>query len=75
MKKTSQNCGSGPNPLHPDRMTAHERRTEIYGLLATALVRLLERDRDLLSQNTGDCSLHFSREQSGIAAPIHRRTA
>ena len=39
-----------PNPLHPDRMTAHERRTELYGLIATAVVRLIDRDRDDLSQ-------------------------
>jgi hypothetical protein len=39
-----------PNPLHPDRMTAHERRTELYGLLATAVVRLLACERDQLPQ-------------------------
>ena len=64
-----------PNPLHPDRMTAHERRTELYGLLATAVVRLKERDRDHLSQNTGDRSLHLPRKQSGTATPTHRRYA
>jgi hypothetical protein len=64
-----------PNALHPDRMTAHERRTELYGLLARALVRLLDRDRDHPSQNTGDSSLHFRREQSGTAAPTQRRSA
>ena len=64
-----------PNPLHPDRMTAHERRTELYGLLATAVVRLAGRDRDDLSQNTGDRSLHLPREQSGTATPTQRRSA
>jgi hypothetical protein len=64
-----------PNPLHPDRMTAHERRIELYGLLATAVVRLIGRDRDHLSQNTGDSSLHFLRKQSGTATPTHRRSA
>ena len=64
-----------PNPLHPDRMTAHGRRTELYGLLATAVVRLKERDRDDLSQNTGDRSLHFPRKQSGTATPTQRRSA
>jgi hypothetical protein len=64
-----------PNPLHPDRMTAHERRTELYVLLAVAVVRLTRRDRDHLSQNTGDSSLHFPRKQSGSATPTQRRSA
>ena len=64
-----------PNPLHPDRMTAHERRTELYGLLAKAVVRLVDRDRDQLSQNCGDSSLHFPRKQSGTATPTQRRSA
>ena len=64
-----------PNPLHPDRMTAHERRSELYGLLATAVVRLTSRDRVDLSQNTGDRSLHFPRKQSGTATPTQRRSA
>ena len=64
-----------PNPLHPDRMTAHERRTELYGLLAKAMVRLVGCDRDHLSQNSGDCSLHFRPERSGTAAPTQRRSA
>ena len=75
MNNSSKNCSAGPNPLHPDRMTAHERRTELYGLLAKAVVRLKERDRDHLSQNTGDCSLHFPRKQSGTATPTQRRSA
>jgi hypothetical protein len=64
-----------PNPLHPDRMTAHERRIELYGLLATAVVRLMGRDRDDLSKDTGDSSLHFLRKQSGTATPTQRRSA
>jgi len=64
-----------PNALHPDRMTAHERRTELYGLLAKAVVRLVGHERDHPSQNTKDCSLHFARKQSGTAAPTQRRSA
>ena len=64
-----------PNPLHPDRMTAHERRAELYGLLATAVVRLAGRDCDHLSENTGDGSLHFAGKQSGTATPTQRRSA
>jgi hypothetical protein len=64
-----------PNPLHPDRMTAHERRIELYGLLAIAVVRLAGCDRDDLSKNAGDSSLHFPRKQSGTATPTQRRSA
>jgi len=75
MKIARHDRASGPNPINPDRMTAHERRTELYGLLATAVVRLFDRDRDHPSQNTGDSSLHFRPEQSGTAAPTQRRSA
>lgn len=34
-----------PNPLPPDQMTAVERRTELCGLLALGLVRLMQRQR------------------------------
>ncbi len=75
MKNQPQSSGSGPNPLPPDRMTAHERRTELYSLLAKAVVRLVDLDRDPLSQNSGDSSLHFPRKQSGTATPTQRRSA
>ena len=66
---------SGPNPLCPERMSPHARREEIYRILATAVVRLKKCDRDHLSQNTGDRSLHFPPKQSGTATPTHRRSA
>lgn len=66
---------SGPNPLCPDRMTADERRAELYRLLARAVMRLTRRNRDHLSQKTGDGSLHFPPEQSGTETPTQRRTA
>ena len=75
MSRTHISPISGPNALHPDRMTAHERRTELYGLLAEAVVRLKARDRDHLAQNTADSSLHFPFEQSGTATPTQRRFA
>lgn len=75
MNNSSKNCGAGPNPLHPDRMTAHERRAELYGLLAKAVVRLMDSDRDHLSQKSRDCSLHFRPAQSGTAGPTQRRSA
>jgi hypothetical protein len=64
-----------PNPLHPDRMSASERRTELYALLAAGLIRLLKRDRDDTSASGGDSSLHFCPEQSGTAGPTQRRSA
>lgn len=64
-----------PNPLNPDRMTAHERLTELYGLLAIAVARLNNREGDQLSQNRRDSSLHFPFEQSGTATPTQRRSA
>ncbi len=64
-----------PNPLHTDRMTAHERRTELHGLLARAALRLMGRDRDHPSRNNGDGSLHFPPKQSGTATPTQRRSA
>ena len=75
MSRNPNNASSGPNPLRPDRMTAHERRTELYGLLAKAVVRLMDSDCDHLSDNTGDGSLHFPRKQSGTATPTQRRSA
>jgi hypothetical protein len=73
--KNDQTLTRRPNPLHPDRMTAHERRTELYGLLAIAVVRLIDRDRDNLSEKSGDSSLHLCPEQSGTAGPTRRRSA
>ena len=63
------------NPLHPDGMTAHERRTELNGLLATAVVRLVQRNRDDTVADGGDSSLHFRPEQSGTAGPTQREYA
>ena len=64
-----------PNALHPDRMTAHERRTELNGLLATAVVRLVQRDHHDTFAESRDSSLHFQPEQSGTAGPTQRRSA
>jgi hypothetical protein len=61
-------------PIRPET-THSERRTELYGLLAKAVLRFKKRDRDHLSQDTGDSSLHFPRKRSGTAGPTHRRSA
>lgn len=66
---------TGPNPLHPDRMTPTERRAELCRILALGLVRLRLRDRGELSAETGDFPLHNSADQSGHATTAERRTA
>ena len=43
-----------PNPLPPDQMTPAERRAELCGLLALGLIRLLLRERDEPSDETGE---------------------
>lgn len=64
-----------PNPLHPDRMTAHERRAELCGVLALGLVRLRQRGFGQISANIGESRLHYSCEQWLHAAQTDRRTA
>lgn len=64
-----------PNALHPDRMTAQERRAELCRLLALGLIRLRQRDVAQLSDGIGESSLHYPANQSVHATPIHRRTA
>ena len=64
-----------PNPLHPDRMTVHERRSELYGLLALGLRRLFQPDLSQQADPYRESSLHNSDDLSGTAAPMHRRTA
>ena len=75
MSRNPSSPSAGPNTLNPDRMSAHERRTELYGLLATAVVRLVQRDRDDTFADGGDSSLHFPRKQSGTGTPTQRRSA
>ena len=64
-----------PNPLPPDLMTPAERRTELCGLLALGLVRLMQRERDEPSDDTGERCLHYPPDQCRHAIPTHRRNA
>lgn len=64
-----------PNPLHPDKMTAAERRAELGRILAAGLIRLMNAKRVEQSARGGDSSLHFRLDQSGTAAPTQRRSA
>jgi hypothetical protein len=60
---------SGPNPLHPDRMTAPERLDEITDILAAGFMRLRARKSSPLSRDRGESSLDFSPDQRGHARP------
>ena len=69
-----------PNPIHPDRLSAAERRGEACRLLATGLLRLRQResddrDRDDRSRAVPESSLPLSADRSGHATRRNRRTA
>ena len=64
-----------PNPLHPDKMTIHERRAALGRILATGLLRLINANQARRSVKDGDRSLHFRPNQSGTAGPTQRRSA
>jgi hypothetical protein len=64
-----------PNPLHPDLMTPAERRTELCGLLALGLVRLMQRERGEPSDVAGEIRLHYPADRCRHATPTHRRDA
>jgi hypothetical protein len=51
----------------PARLTADERLEEIAQILATGLMRLLERKSSPLSAASGDSSLDFNANRSGRA--------
>lgn len=53
--------------LHPDRMTATERLTEIAKILAAGLQRLTARKSSGKSADFGESSLHIPPDQSGQA--------
>lgn len=64
-----------PNALHPDKMTPTERRAELCGLLALALVRLkLKNETQDAADNRESC-LHSPPDQCLHATPTNRRTA
>jgi hypothetical protein len=56
-------------------MTADARRAELGRILAAGVIRLNAAKSSSLSVENGDSSLHFRPEQSGTAAPTHRRSA
>jgi len=64
-----------PNALHPDQMTPAGRRAELCGLLALGLVRLRMRERDEVSDETGESCLHYPPGQCLHATPTRRRDA
>ena len=64
-----------PNPLHPDRMTVHERRSELHSLLALGLRRFCQVTATQQTDLYGESSLHNSDDLSGTAVPKYRITA
>ena len=57
------------NALDPDRMTAEERLREVGEILASGLIRLRGRRRELRGADARDVSLDFTAGQS-----VHGRT-
>lgn len=72
MSRTHISPISGPNALHPDRMTVEERRTELCSLLALSLFRLHQRESQQNIDIYGEISLHNSARQSVHAVPIRK---
>jgi len=66
---------SGPNALSPFLMSPAERRAELCRLLALGLIRLLQRQSSELSDDIGECSLHFPPVASGSPDAKHGRPA
>lgn len=64
-----------PNPLHPDRMNAQERRAELCSLLALGLARLHQRESRQNSDIYRESSLHNSARPSIHAVPSRKEAA
>jgi hypothetical protein len=64
-----------PNPLAPSAMTPAERRAELCALLALGLVRLRQRERGEVSDESGDFRLHYPGTRCRHATIRNRRTA
>ena len=78
MPSAGSRCG--PNPIHPDHLTAKERVGEVCRLLALGLLRLRARDHanggssSGLSPESGESSLDRPARASGHATrPTQRR--
>ncbi len=65
------------NPYPASRMSPAERRTELCAILATGLRRLRLRvvQSSVVSDLTGESSLHSGTDQSGHATTSNRRVA
>jgi hypothetical protein len=64
-----------PNPLSPTLMSAAERRAELCGLLALALVRLRQREHREDVSGRGESCLHFPADRCRHATANERRSA
>ncbi len=56
---------SRPNALHPDKMSADARLSEIGRILATGLIRMNSAKSSALSANSGDSFLDLRAHESG----------
>lgn len=66
----------GPNPLHPDRMTATERLDEVARLLAAGILRARRKAAEGNSRNINalrEVSLDFTAPQRGHGSTKRRR--
>ncbi len=64
-----------PNPIHPDHLTAEERRAELGAILAAGLVRLRARQSSQLSRDQRESSVDFRVDQRGHVVVPKRRMA
>jgi hypothetical protein len=56
---------AGPNPLHPDKMSADARLAEIGRILAAGLIRMRGAKSSALSAKRGDSFLDLPARASG----------
>jgi hypothetical protein len=64
---------TGPNPIHPDHLTADERLSEVASILATAVLRLELRNRSSqTSVINAKSSLHCVAEESVCGSDRNR---
>jgi hypothetical protein len=63
------------NPLHPNMLSAAERRIELCRLLASGLLRLRYQQSDDRSRELRESLLPMSPGRSGHATPLSEDTA
>jgi len=64
---------AGPNPLHPDKMSAKARLAEVGRILAVGITRINGAKSSSLSSQTGDRFVDFTPLKSGDAHETRTR--